>query len=427
MLADNVVQRLEDADKAARLRLVILDACRNNPKGWRVRADRGLAPIQTGNQFTLVGFSTNERAPALDAVGAAPYSPYAEALSRWLLRSSELPVRSIFDRTATEVRRVTGDKQMPRVSGDLPGDVLLSGQAQSDDFLAWEVARVAGSVAATEEFLKSFPSSRWVPQARIQLAALRGKVQPLEPRVGKILKDCDVCPELVVLPQGSFVIGSPLSELKRAEDEGPQKTVRINYNLAVGRFEVTQGQWKALMGFNPSSFKLCGDNCPVEMVSWLDSQEYIKKLNTKTGKKYRLLSESEWEYAARATTNTPFYTGVAINSSQANFDGRYSYGGSELGNYVGGTVAVGKYPPNNFGLYDMIGNVSEWVQDVYHADYDGLPSDGSPWESGGASSNRVFRGGAWSNFPWFVRVSFREWDPLDNKLMVRGFRVARVY
>lgn len=175
VLADHIVRRLEDVDKAARLRLVILDACRNNPKGWRVRADRGLAPIQTGDQFTLVGFSTNDRAPALDAVKGHPYSPYAEALARWLPRSGELPVRRIFDQTAADVRRMTDDKQMPRVSGDLPGDVLLSGQVQTDDFLAWDSARAAGSVAALEEFLKIYPASRFVAQARIQMEALKEK------------------------------------------------------------------------------------------------------------------------------------------------------------------------------------------------------------------------------------------------------------
>ncbi|MEY4752899.1 MAG: hypothetical protein RJA44_574, partial [Pseudomonadota bacterium] len=196
-------------------------------------------------------------------------------------------------------------------------------------------------------------------------------------KAGQTIKDCDVCPELVLLPRGSFMMGSPDSEPGRSKDEGPVHRVTIDHDLAVGRYEVTQGQWQALMGGNPSSFKACGDNCPVEMVSWNEAQDYISKLNARSGQTYRLLSEAEWEYAARAGTTTPFHTGPTITTDQANFDGNAACNGCAPGAARGQTVAVGRFAPNGFGLHDMHGNVREWVQDVHHGSYVGAPGDGS--------------------------------------------------
>lgn len=247
VLADHIVRRLEDVNKAARLRLVILDACRNNPKGPRFRADRGLAPIQTGDQFTLVGFSTNDRAPALDAVKGASHSPYAEALARWLSRSGELPVRRIFDQTAAEVRRATGDKQMPRVSGDLPGDVLLSGQAQPDDFLAWEAARGTGSVAALEEFLRIYPASRFGAQARIQLEALKEK----ERKGARPPPSRPLLPDGIEIDGGQILIRSGASSSTVLSGEGSSSVVNGN------AFQVKNGvlyvNGKPVSGLGPSS------------------------------------------------------------------------------------------------------------------------------------------------------------------------------
>jgi formylglycine-generating enzyme required for sulfatase activity len=195
--------------------------------------------------------------------------------------------------------------------------------------------------------------------------------------------------------------------------------------LAVGKYEITQGQWRALMGSNPSSFKDCGDNCPVEKVRWNDAQEYIKKLNARSGQKYRLLSEAEWEYAARAGTTTPFHTGQIITTDQANFNGNATYNGSAQGVIRGKTVAVGSFGPNAFGLYDMHGNVWEWVQDSYHASYTGAPADGSAWESGDQGGGRVLRGGSWDYDPGLLRASIRYKLDSDGRLSNIGFRVCR--
>lgn len=194
-----------------------------------------------------------------------------------------------------------------------------------------------------------------------RLAAQQRRSEPM-PRVassvrkvGEVFKECDVCPELVVIGPGIFLMGSPDSEKERLPSEGPVRRVTIGYSLGVGRFEVTQGEWKALMGSNPSRFKDCGDRCPVEQVSWEGVQGYLGKLSEKMGKKYRLLSESEWEYVARAGTTGPFSTGEQITPVQANFDGKYTYNGSAKGEYRSKTVKAGSFSPNAFGVMTCMG------------------------------------------------------------------------
>jgi formylglycine-generating enzyme required for sulfatase activity len=223
------------------------------------------------------------------------------------------------------------------------------------------------------------------------------------------------------------MMGSSISEPDRNANEGMVHRVTIGYDLAVGKFEVTQGQWKAVMGSNPSHFKDCGDNCPVENVSWNDAQDYLKKLNARAGQRYRLLSEAEWEYAARAGTTTPFHTGETITPQQANFDGNSTYNGSAKGTYRQKTVAAGSFAPNGFGLHDMHGNVWEWVQDLYHENYTGAPVDGSAWESGGDASRRVLRGGSWYSFPRYWRSAVRSRSTPDSRDGIAGFRIARTF
>ena len=193
----------------------------------------------------------------------------------------------------------------------------------------------------------------------------------------------------------------------------------------MGKFEVTQGQWQAVMGDNPSYFKDCGANCPVEQVSWDDIQVFLKRLNTKdTQFEYRLPSEAQWEYAARAGTTTAFSFGDSLNSSQANFNSEYPYA-STKGKSLGETVEVGSYQPNNFGLYDMHGNVWEWVQDIYNLSYSNLPTDGSANLSIGDSSVRVLRSGSWSREGVVCRSAFRIGGaPAEGKDITHGFRVV---
>lgn len=236
---------------------------------------------------------------------------------------------------------------------------------------------------------------------------------------GKQFRDCEdaACPVMVVIPAGSFLMGSPANEKDRSDDEGPQHRVSVA-KFAMGQYEVTQGQWKALMGNNPSRFTDCGDKCPVDNVSWDMAQEFVKKLSAKTGQKYRLPSEAEWEYAARAGTTTAYAFGATLSASQANF--------SE--SKIGKTVQVGSYAANGFGLRDMHGNVWEWVQDCWHDNYQGAPANGRAWETEcNGEARRVLRGGAWDYHPRFLRSAIRNWGTPDGLNYGAGFRVARTF
>ena len=227
-----------------------------------------------------------------------------------------------------------------------------------------------------------------------------------------------------MIPAGSFVMGSNDGE----PDAKPPHRVNIR-SFALGRYEVTQGQWKAVMGNNPSKFSDCGDNCPVERVSWDGILQYLIKLNGMTGMKYRLASEAEWEYAARAGCSTAFNVGGQcrdkIEASEANFDGNYTYNGSAKGVYRQKTIEVGSFGANNWGLHNMHGNVWEWVEDVWHDNYAGAPTDGSAWKSGGDSSRRVLRGGAWVNYPGSLRSATRYGIAPGYRYGSFGFRLAR--
>ena len=238
---------------------------------------------------------------------------------------------------------------------------------------------------------------------------------------GDTFRDCGDCPELVVVPSGSFMMGSPSGESGRYDDEGPQHRVTFDRAFAVGVYEVTFGEWDACVsdgrcgGYHPDDEGWDRGRHPVINVSWDDAKAYVKWLSGKTGKQYRLLSESEWEYVARAGTTTAYHTGRTISVSQANYDGN---------NY--GTVPVGEFAPNGFGLYDVHGNVWEWVEDCWHDTYVGAPSDGSAWTSGGNCRYRVLRGGSWYNDPQTLRSAYRNWNSTGYRYFITiGFRVAR--
>ena len=228
---------------------------------------------------------------------------------------------------------------------------------------------------------------------------------------GNIFKDCADCQEMVVIPPGSFEMGSNNGE----DNEKPVHRVTIGKAFALGKTEVTQGQWKALMGDNPSKYINCGDNCPIEMVNWDDAQAFIRKLNEKTGKQYRLPSETEWEYACRAG-GTHAYCG------SDNMDSIGWYGGlaKPAGNSGKATNPVAGKQPNAFGLYDMSGNVWEWVEDSYHENYNGAPTDGSTWQ--GDEALRVPRGGSWS---YLQRAAKRGGSQPKYRFGTIGFRLAR--
>jgi formylglycine-generating enzyme required for sulfatase activity len=227
---------------------------------------------------------------------------------------------------------------------------------------------------------------------------------------------------MVAIPAGEFWMGSDDSEPGRYKDEGPRHKVSVAA-FKLGKYEVTQGQWRAVMGANPSQFQQCGEDCPVENVSFDEVQAFIRKLNAETGQRYRLPTEAEWEYAARAGTTTPFWTGNCVNTDQANYDGNYDYKGcgAKTGVYRKTPVRVGSFPPNRFGLYDTMGNVWEWTCSAYTGHYDGSEK----LCTNDANARRGVRGGAWFGGPVFVRSASRYGLDPSNRNYLLGFRLAQ--
>jgi formylglycine-generating enzyme required for sulfatase activity len=252
-------------------------------------------------------------------------------------------------------------------------------------------------------------------------------------------------PELVLLPTGRFQMGSPEHERKIAMSAGsqaawlarelPQHWVGIEKPIAMGRYPVTVGEWRvfvAATGWRPSGetdWDAPGfaqtDRHPVVGINWFDAIRYVRWLSEATGKSYRLPSEAEWEYACRAGTKTAFSFGDTITTDQANYDGNFTYNGAPRGVYRRGTTPVGTFAANPWGLFDMHGNVWEWVQDVVHDNYDGAPLDGSAWEEGGDQARRILRGGSWLYNPRYLRSALRNGFSAALSNDIVGFRVVR--
>jgi formylglycine-generating enzyme required for sulfatase activity len=234
-------------------------------------------------------------------------------------------------------------------------------------------------------------------------------------------RDCqDIgCPEMVWLPKGSFMMGS-----NDRSSEQPVHLVNINYDLAVGKYPVTFAQWDACYAAGGCrgpvrlDWGWGRDNRPVVGVSWEDAKQYTRWLSQITGKQYRLLSESEWEYAARAGSTTRYYWGNDIGQDNANCDG---CGGQEKSKQ---TSPVGSFQPNKWGLYDMAGNVLNWVEDCWSNDYREVAGDGRAWTNEPCAV-RVLRGGSWFHKPDALTSSYRNWDRQQLRRSYNGFRVAR--
>jgi formylglycine-generating enzyme required for sulfatase activity/uncharacterized caspase-like protein len=229
--------------------------------------------------------------------------------------------------------------------------------------------------------------------------------------------------ELVLIPGGTFTMGSSSNEENRGTAEGPQHEVTVP-QFWMGKYQVTQAQYQTVMGKNPSMYSGNGANRPVELVSWDDAVAFCQKLSQQTGREYRLPSEAEWEYACRADSTTPFHFGPTLTPDLANYNGNYTYGSGPQGRYREQTTEVGSFPANAFGLYDMHGNVWEWCLDHWHDSYNGAPTDGSAWATGGDSSLRVLRGGSWVSDPRYCRSANRLWDARDSRYGNCGFRVV---
>ncbi|HLX80788.1 MAG TPA: SUMF1/EgtB/PvdO family nonheme iron enzyme [Burkholderiales bacterium] len=332
--------------------------------------------------------------------------------------------------------------------------------------LALRIEAEARRMAKVAEKKQAEAMARAEERARAQAAANVKEAPRAALRPGSVFQDCADCPRMVVIPAGEFTMGSPASEAERGVDEGPQRQVSIAQPFALGRTEVTVAEFRRFAdesgyktdaerdpraqgcsGFiyadpaaatpgGPTSWRSPGltqaDSHPVLCVSWNDARAYAQWLSKKTGKRYRLPSEAEWEYAARAGSVTARYWGddpvqacrFANVADQSRFQ-TWGFGQKHEctdGHYF--TAPAGGYAPNRFGLYDMLGNAWEWTEDCWNASYAGAPADGSAWLSGDCAQ-RVSRGGSWSTVPRFARSATRNKNAADSRDNLTGFRLAR--
>jgi formylglycine-generating enzyme required for sulfatase activity len=503
--ANVLLRQMESA--GTKLNFVILDACRNNPFGGRgLRgADAGLAQMRAP-EGTLISFATQPGNVALD--GRDGNSPYAKALALTLQRPG-LGVFDVFNEVGLAVMQSTGNSQQPWVSSSpIAGNFYFAGapasatdgrSAEDSAAKAWPAIANTTSVAVLEDFIRQFGATVYGSMARARLDELkRSQIAVVAPPAappkapqpfsgsceGKTLtvslvsrpaqplstaeecalkskdafKECDKCPEMVVVPAGRFVMGSPAGEAGRESSEGPQHPVSFARPFAVGRFEVTVDLFTEFVkdsGYEPGAkcwanqrgkWELRSDRSwrspgyaqtashPVSCIGWDDANAYATWLSRKTGKTYRLLGEAEWEYAARAGTTTRFYVGenesaVCGYGNGADLTAKRSVPGFSSWQVVpcndgfAYTAPVGSFAPNGFGLYDMQGNVWEWIADCANGNYIGAPADGSAWMSGDCGF-RFLRGGAWTAISQMLRSAYRyraNGDPGDGA----GIRVAR--
>jgi len=384
--ADIVLAKMKSARSA--VNIIILDACRNNPfKGFKSMGN-GLAPM-AAVKGTFIAYAT---APGTVAyTGNESTSIYTKYLTN-LMKKPGLKIEDVFKRVRESVISDTSDKQIPWEASSLTGkDFYFNGEG-----------------GQRQEQERETPYKPEVSESRTSSASDKTFTNSLGMK-------------FVRIPAGSFMMGSPSGEPGHESDE-TQHRVSISNSFYMQTTEVTQGQWKAVMGSNPSKFTDCGDNCPVENVSWDDVQGFIKKLNQKGEGTYRLPTEAEWEYAARAGTTTPFSFGDCLAADQANYDGNNPLSGCPKGAYRQKTVRVGSFAPNAWGLYDMHGNVWEWCAD-WKGDY---PSGDVTDPTGPSSSSyRVLRGGGWYDVAWVCRPASRDYYSPGGRDDSYGFRLVR--
>ena len=304
-----------------------------------------------------------------------------------------------------------------------------------EEAAAWQVAMAADSKASYQTYLDTYRDGKWAQEARSRIAELAEATR----------FERENLPEMVAIPAGRFLMGSPESE-DGEDDEGPQKWIELegfslsSTEITLGQFKafidatnhemgtscwVWEGEWEAKDGVDWQSPGFSQDlDHPVTCVSWDDAQAYVAWVNSNTDGGYGLPSEAQWEYAARAGTTTAFSTGDQITTDQANFDGNYTYNGSSTGIYREQTVVVGSFEPNAWGLYDMHGNVWEWTQDCWNQDLSNHPSNGAAMESGDCG-RRVLRGGSWLNEPRFLRAANRSRNSTTKRYYYNGFRLLK--
>ena len=431
----------------ARVAMLVFDACRNNPYRG-VRGGTGLAPMEA--RGTLIAYAAGAGEVAADSAPGLSNglftSKFVEAL-----RAPGLTASALFMQVRREVVSASNEEQWPAVYNDLlsdfvfrPGPTSAVGPsggtapatapviaaALQQETVFWQSIQGSTDPADFEAYLDRFANGTFSRIAANRLAVLRGAVDRPQPSAdpprrgsadGEVFRDCPSCPEMVVIPAGEFWMGSPATEDGREVVEGPQRGVRME-RFALGRYEVTFDEYDRF-ALATGRVRL-GDRGwgrgrrPVIHVSLGDARAYAAWLSEETGFRYRLPSEAEWEYAARAGTETTYSWGNAIGRNQANCSDCGSRWDSDK------TAPVGSFAANAWGLHDMHGNVSEWVGDCWHDSYRDAPSDGRVWTIGGACGRRVSRGGSWAFIPRALRAASRLPFSLGTRNGVVGFRVA---
>ena len=471
--AQLILERMKKARNA--LNIVILDACRNNPFSDGTRAaTRGLTRMDAPPD-TLVAYSAGPGEVADD--GEGEHSPFAAALAT-ALDQPGLKVEEIFKSVRVKVLKDTENRQTPWEESSLTRDFYF--RPQADELQGRPFTVVVDPAGARVRILNIQPPYRAgmklpAGEYRVEASASgyetevevvshgssptthRMALRKAGPKPGQRFRDCPECPELVVVPSGLFMMGSPSHEEGRDEDEGPVHRVRIGESFAVGVYEVTVSEFGRFVDETGHS---AGGSCyirpettsegdewqssdgrdwrnpgfgqggahPVVCVSWDDVRAYVSWLSRRTGERYRLLSESEWEYVARARTGTARYWGEGesgqcgyANGADASTSFDWAIGCDDGHSHA---APVGSYGANAWGLHDVLGNVREWTGDCWNGSYGGAPGDGSAWESGDCSF-RVVRSTSWVYAPSVIRSATRSAFKTGVRVIDIGFRVAR--
>jgi formylglycine-generating enzyme required for sulfatase activity len=416
-----VCRRLENSDvpdALRRLNFIFFD----EPEHFEARADRLADALETDinwiRQHTEYGEAERRWSSAGRPNGMLLQSPTLDLAEYWLTsrpRNAPEPTQEI--RTY-----VIASRKRARASQRIWRGILAS-------MFTLLVSIIAGLVGwINQDYLKT--QWRWWTVTRpYMIAQIRPHVltvaqeQSLKPK--QLFKECaQDCPEMVVVPAGQFMMGAWPSDNGRTTGEIPQHKVTIAKAFAVSKYQLTFAEWDACADYGDCNRNVSDGNFgrgrqPVANVTWNDAQQYVAWLSKMTGKQYRLLTEAEYEYAARAGTTTVYPWGDVIGKNNADCNGC----GSQWDNKK--PAPVGSFAANDFGLHDMLGNVWEWVQDCLHSNYDGAPDDGSAWLEGGDCKIRVVRGASFIDPPVLLRSALRLKSPVDNRSGNLGFRVAQ--
>lgn len=387
-------------------KIIVIDAARRNPYERRFRTNwDGLAPLEVPER-TLAILSALPGKTLLD--GGGDHSLFMTELLNQM-RTPDTSAEDVFRMTRINVSRASNGERIPRDISTLVDEFMFAGSGPAPRAPSLPPPPPSASASSPAPPTAAAKDSRSPDRSTVLF--------PTDLKPGTNFRDCDECPELIVLPAGEFRMGS-----NEADFEKPEHRVTIRKPIAIGRHEVRFVEWDACVAaggckHRPDDLGKGRGERPVTNVSWDDVKAYLGWLSQKTGEKYRLPSEAEWEYAARAGTTTRYWWGQEAGRDNANCRDCGSMSVRQM-------VPTGSFAPNKFGLYDTAGNAAEWVEDCWNENFRGAPSDGSAW-TGGQCRQRVLRGGSLESVARHVRSAARFRYDADVRYYGNGFRVVR--